>query len=213
MKKLLTLDIVLVFILFVWGSLVRTHGAGLACPDWPLCHGKIIPPMDTLVLLEWGHRLIAAIVGFLTLGIGIKIFSSEEYRKKSGIWAGIALPLLILQVILGALTVKQLLHPHFVTVHVAVGTLFFSCLIIMLLKISDAHYVMRPSENVIPSAIVRGIWFMVALIFAQLILGTLVSSSHAGLACPDFPTCLGQWIPPLIGTVAYHFFHRLISLR
>src|SRR5690349_17346265 len=55
------------FALIVVGSIVRTTGSGLACPDWPLCHGRLIPPLQFNILIEWFHRLLALVVGLLLL--------------------------------------------------------------------------------------------------------------------------------------------------
>ena len=57
------------FGLIVLGAVVRSTGSGLACPDWPLCHGRLIPPLQTQVLLEWSHRFVALLVSLGTLAL------------------------------------------------------------------------------------------------------------------------------------------------
>src|SRR5438132_13735235 len=69
--RLASADVVATFVLIILGGLVRVTGAGLACPDWPLCHGRLIPPLDPLVLTEWSHRFVASIVGILTLAVAV----------------------------------------------------------------------------------------------------------------------------------------------
>src|SRR3989338_438350 len=213
MKKFLALDIFLTFVLFIWGAIVRTQGAGLACPDWPLCHGKLIPPFEIPILLEWGHRLLASCVGFLTIGICVVILKSKEYRARLGRLSVITLFLLVLQVILGAIVVKFLLKPWLVALHLSVALLFLILLMTMFFELSGIGYDGLAWQT--RSGFSRWQFSLAAwrdLVFIQIVLGGYVGASHAGLACPDFPTCLGEWIPPLSSElVAIHFFHRLIA--
>ena len=57
----------MMFGLIVLGSIVRTTGSGLACPDWPLCHGHLLPPMEFNAIVEWLHRFVALLVSLLLL--------------------------------------------------------------------------------------------------------------------------------------------------
>src|SRR5262245_18536756 len=97
------------FVLIVLGALVRAHGAGLACPDWPLCFGRVLPPFDLRVGFEWPHRLVAGGValGFAALA-GSVLRRPAARRACAPFLAGAAL-LLVIQIALGALTVLHLL--------------------------------------------------------------------------------------------------------
>lgn len=202
MRKLLLLNISLAFLLIVWGGVVRNFDAGLACPDWPLCHGKIIPSLDPLVWIEWGHRLLASFVGLLTLVV------SFSYRKKIGLLAFLPLILVVFQALLGAATVKGVLHPKWVSSHLAVGLLYF---VSLLWVRQQAIFQGKMARR-------RGLllWFFclsaTLLVYLQAVLGGAVASSGAGLACPDFPTCYGVWLPELKGGIALQFFHRVGAL-
>lgn len=202
MRRLLTITIVLTYLLIIFGATVRAFGAGLACPDWPLCHGQWIPPFDLPVLLEWGHRLVASVVGFCTLAVMILAFT-RPYRARLGRLAVAALALVIVQAVLGGLTVLKLLHFSTVTLHLATGLLFLGLLLWMRLRLASCAYARQ-----VPARTHRLVACALGLLYVQSILGALVSSNYAGLACPDFPTCNGLWIPPLQGLVAYHFVHR-----
>ncbi|MEK7790145.1 MAG: COX15/CtaA family protein [Deltaproteobacteria bacterium] len=207
MIKLLRLNIVLTFLLIIWGGVVRNFDAGLACPDWPLCHGKIIPPLGPLVLIEWGHRLLASVVGLMTLVI------SFSYRKKFGFIAFLPLALVIFQALLGGATVKGILHPKWVSLHLAFGLLYFASLILVMLRAkpeASPPVMLRAKPEASPlNYFVYFCFFGMLLVYAQAVLGGAVASSGAGLACPDFPTCYGAWLPELKGGIALQFFHRV----
>jgi cytochrome c oxidase assembly protein subunit 15 len=109
--------VALTFGLIVLGALVRAHEAGLACPDWPLCFGQAIPEMNLEVAFEWSHRVLAGSVAlaFATLA-GIAV-AQPEARRRVGGWLALGTVLLLAQILLGALTVWQLLAAWTVTLH------------------------------------------------------------------------------------------------
>jgi heme a synthase len=204
MRILLSITAGLTYLLIVFGGTVRVYGAGLACPDWPLCHGKIIPPFDFLVLLEWGHRLVAAIVGFLTLAIAVRVWTNRAYRERVGVIALNALLLVIVQAGLGGLTVLERLHFSTVTLHLITGLLFLATLLWMLMRLSGRAYESFPGQQ----GMTWALGLTCLAFFTQSLLGGLVSSNYAGLACPDFPTCYGEWFPTLSGTIGLQMVHR-----
>ena len=200
--------VVVMFGLMVLGSIVRTTGSGLACPDWPLCHGRLIPPLQFNVLVEWTHRLLALVVSLQLAALAGWIVFHRELRGRLGGLMLLALGLLAAQILLGALTVWKLLDPGIVGGHLAVALMLFSTVLTLTLaagaeREGDAPAGPRPA-GLLPLAAVATI-----ATFGQAVLGGMVSTHHAGLACPDWPTCHGEWIPPLVGGVALQFFHRL----
>ena len=112
------------FFLIIAGANVTSHDAGLAVPDWPLSFGKLFPQMVGNVFWEHGHRMIAATVGFLTivLAIYLQLRERRSWVRKLG-WA--ALGLVILQGLLGGLTVKLLLPLAVSAAHATLAQLFF----------------------------------------------------------------------------------------
>jgi heme a synthase len=114
------------------GSATRVMNAGLACPDWPLCYGQLIPSqqMNLQVFLEWFHRLDASLIGISTIAL---VGCCWWYRQVLPKWLPassiFALSLIIFQGVLGGLTVTQLLRFDIVTAHLATALLFLSTLI------------------------------------------------------------------------------------
>lgn len=198
-----------IFALIALGGLVRNAGAGLSCPDWPLCFGHVLPPMNVQIFLEWFHRLVAGSLGLVLLAVSLYVFFTPVLRARLGVLCAAALALLAAQIILGGLTVIGLLSPKWVTSHLAVGLAFFATLLLLFLRVLtwDETPASRASANLRRLATAT-----VFIIYGQAILGGLVSSNYAGLACPDFPTCFGAWIPPFEGLVRFQFLHRLGAL-
>jgi heme A synthase len=197
----------LTFALIVIGSVVRTTGSGLACPDWPLCQGRLIPPFQFNVMIEWSHRLVALLVSLLVAAIAVTTLVRPVLRRRLAGLALLAVALLMMQVMLGALTVWKLLDPSVVSGHLGVAMLLFATLLTYTLVAQ------RESESDAPAHGRPGAVFAVfaaatTLAFLQSLLGGMVSTHHASLVCPDWPTCLGRWFPPLEGLVGLHMTHR-----
>ncbi len=200
--------VVLTTLLIVLGALVRAHGAGLACPDWPLCFGEAIPQFDVKIAFEWGHRVMAGGIGLLFLGLAIGILSHPPLRTVLGRTTVLAGAVLALQILLGALTVWELLAQWTVTSHLLTGNFFNALLLWLALGLRQAA---RPPTHPRPSAGLRmGVGIAAFLLFLQMAIGGLVSSGYAGLACPEWPTCNGgYWFPAWRGSVGIHLAHRM----
>jgi len=194
--------------LIVLGALVRAHGAGLACPDWPLCFGELVPRMNLEVAFEWTHRLVAGTVSLLFVGLGAAALRDAELRPRVARLLAAGAALLALQVLLGALTVWHLLASWTVTSHLLVGNSFNACLLLLALALRDAAGGPQRTSFVAPGAR-AAIAVAAAVLALQLALGGLVSSSFAGMACPEWPRCNGGlWFPSLRGNVGLHLAHR-----
>ncbi|MFZ4727781.1 MAG: COX15/CtaA family protein [Pseudanabaena sp.] len=164
------------------GSATRVMNAGLACPDWPLCYGSVLPSeqMNLQVFLEWFHRLVASTVGFAT----IVLFSASWYfRKDLPKWLPWAtsgsLSLVVFQGILGGLTVTQLLRFDIVTAHLGTGLLFFSSLLAIATALTSNFAYSRSASTKLP-------WIgltAAVLVYLQSILGALVASQWALHQC------------------------------
>jgi cytochrome c oxidase assembly protein subunit 15 len=194
------------FALIVLGALVRAHGAGLACPDRPLCFGEWIPPFDLRVAFEWSHRALAGSLSFIFAGLTWGVLRDPVGRNRCGRLLIAAAALLVLQIVLGALTVWQLLASWTVTAHLLTGNAFAACLLCVALRLRGSLEGPPP-----PLAQRSRVWvgvFGVSL-GLQLLLGGLVASRYAGLVCPEWPTCAnGAWFPSWEGAMGLHLLHR-----
>jgi cytochrome c oxidase assembly protein subunit 15 len=121
-------------LLMAVGSATRVMNAGLACPDWPLCFGQLVPSkqMNLQVFLEWFHRLDAALIGLSAIALaGL----SWWYRRSLPNWlpwaSTFALGLIVFQGVLGGLTVTELLRFDIVTAHLGTALLFFNTLLVI----------------------------------------------------------------------------------
>ena len=203
----------LMFALIVLGSIVRTTGSGLSCPDWPLCEGRVIPRFEMHVLLEWGHRLLALLVSLLLFATVIWSVIRREARARLGPLLGLAVVLLFTQVLLGALTVWKLLSPAVVASHLAVALLLFTTLLtIGLIASAESRPGFADSLEARPAGLLPLFALTGLLIYAQAVMGGIVSSSGAGLACPDWPMCRGEWFPALDGQAGLMATHRWLAV-
>lgn len=198
--------VITVFFLIALGGSVRIMKAGLACPDWPLCFGDVIPDYHPQVYFEFIHRVLAGLVSVATLVLQVILFRSRAPKtlKALGVFA---LVVLLAQVVFGGLTVLLLLQSYVVATHLILGTSFFSTLLWIYLSLREKE---RPvPKSIGPSWLMGLCLFMVVAIFGQILLGGLVAAHFASLVCIDFPTCHGEWFPTFSGIIGLHVIHRL----
>jgi cytochrome c oxidase assembly protein subunit 15 len=198
------------FLIFV-GGLVTSTESGLAVPDWPLSYGMLFPPMVGGIFYEHGHRMVAAFVGLLTV-----ILAVWTWLKDGRAWirwlSTAALLTVILQGILGGLTVIFLLPTPISMTHACLAQAFF-CLTIALALFTSPGWkrglprVKTQAESISLPALCA---LTTGSIYFQLILGALMRHTKSGLAIPDFPLAFGSIIPAFTSEkVAIHFAHRL----
>ena len=203
------------FLIFV-GGLVTSTESGLSVPDWPTSYGW---NMFTFPFSKWvggifyehSHRIVASFVGFLTVILTIWTWAKEKRAWIRWLSAG-ALGAVILQGVLGGMTVLFLLPAWISTLHACLAQTFF-CLVIALAVFTSPRWkrglpLIRSEAESVPLQTLCAM--TTAAVYMQLILGALMRHTNAGLAIPDFPLALGHIIPPFTSNkVIIHFAHRV----
>jgi heme A synthase len=201
--------VVLTLGLIVLGALVRAHGAGLACPDWPLCFGDFIPQMDLRIAFEWSHRLVAGSVAVFFALLAIAGVRQANRPGSIRTLISVAAALLAIQILLGAMTVWLKLDSWTVTAHLITGNGFALTCFLIGLSLRDRRG--GNSEQRVASVGART-WITASavLLLVQFTLGGLVSAQYAAVACPEWPACDGGvYFPTWKGNVGLHLMHRM----
>jgi cytochrome c oxidase assembly protein subunit 15 len=165
------------FFLIIAGALVTSNDAGLATPDWPLSNGQVFPKMVGNLFWEHGHRMVATTVGLLTIGLAVYIRLKE---KRHWVWklGMFALVAVIVQGLLGGLTVKLMLPLAVSTAHATLAQLFFCTTISLAVFTSRSWIQARPIQEEKGTLPLRYLCTAALLtIFLQLILGATLRHS------------------------------------
>jgi len=211
-KRLALIGALLCFGVVVLGGYTRLSNSGLGCPDWPGCFGHLAPTgsaehyaTDADVRKAWVEMIHRYFAGTLGLIIVVIAALSIRARRERGVSVGFALTLLVLVVlqgILGMLTVTWLLKPLIVTGHLVGGLTTFAMLSWLYLSMRaqsrevDGTTVLAGNRLVESGGRAR-LWAGLALaaLAIQVFLGGWTSSNYAALACPDLPRCQNEWVP------------------
>src|SRR5229473_20663 len=198
------------------GGLVTSTESGLSVPDWPTSYGW---NMFTFPFSKWvggifyehSHRMLASFVGFLTVILTLWTWLGEKRAWVKWLTAA-ALGAVILQGVLGGITVLFLLPAPISTLHACLAQTFF-CLVIAIAVFTSPQWkrglpmIKSHAESIPVPALCAA---TTAAVYFQLILGALMRHTNAGLAIPDFPLAFGQIIPPFTSNkVIIHFAHRM----
>ncbi len=225
-RRLIAVTTVLTLCLVMLGAYVRLSDAGLGCPDWPGCYGHLTPTRASDFIAravevqggehgpvsmgkawrEMVHRYFASGLGLLIIAIAV-IGWRQRARLGQSPWLATALVgVVVLQGLFGKWTVTLLLKPAIVTGHLLGGLLTLAMLVWLWERQHAGHArVDAAAARRLRAASLLGF----ALLAGQIFLGGWTSTNYAALACPDLPTCQGQWLPETNFADAFHLVREL----
>jgi len=209
-RRLVLFTACFTFVVIVVGAYVRLEDAGLGCPDWPGCYGQLVgvpdqaheiaraeeafsKPVDVgRARKEMFHRYIAGALGLLILAVAVLAWAARAVLRQSPLLATALVALVAVQAALGKWTVTMLLKPVIVTLHLLGGMATLALMTWLTLRQFDLRHATPPPRW-------TRVWAALALgvVIVQIALGGWVSANYAALACVDFPTCNGEWLPAM----------------
>jgi protoheme IX farnesyltransferase len=192
--------------LVVIGVIVRATDSGMGCPDWPLCYGQIIPPLDDYkAWLEWIHRAVAAGIGLLTLLVLVLALRSLKGRRSIQGASFALLVLVLFQAWLGRQTVLEFNSGQSVTAHLATAMAFVGLQVWVLARSGYPERlggILQARGAVIAPVVAAG------SVYALLMFGSNVTGTDTGLLYPDWPLMGGTILPPVTELSTPHIVHR-----
>ena len=202
--RLLTVATALVtYALVVLGGVVRVSGSGLGCPDWPLCHGRLLPPLNLHAIIEYSHRTTASLASALIVLTAAVALLAWRKRRDIVIPAMVALGLLVAQVVLGAITVRLELPPMIVLAHLATAMALLAAVCVTAVAASVPQSTTPTDRASVPLA--RG---AAAGTYLLILSGSLVVGSGASSSCAAWPLCGGGFSLSFEGYPAIQLLHR-----
>ena len=206
--------VVCIFALITLGGVVRLTGSGLGCPDWPLCHGQLFPPIEYHALIEYSHRMLAALVGVLVVAQAFVVWRWHRDRPWLLGLCLLGLVLVLFQGALGGITVLNELPDGLVLAHLATAEALIACMVLASALALQGSPASRDSGTYRePLAGLQRITLITAgMVYLLLITGSYVAVSGAIISCGEsWPLCDGRLIPE--GHLAsVHMAHRLVTL-
>jgi heme o synthase len=198
----------LAFGLIVLGGVVRITGSGMGCGDhWPRCNGQWFPPLDLPTMIEIGHRWAAALVSLVVLATAAVAWTRHRSERALRNPATLAAAVLIVQVLLGAVTVKLELPPGVVIIHLVNAMVLLA--VIMVTALRSGHPGSAPLQA--PHSMHRPVQATAALGLVVILFGAKVANLHTGLLCLGFPLCNGAILPPANSLAFLPWAHRMLA--
>ncbi|MEO5667303.1 MAG: COX15/CtaA family protein [Bdellovibrionota bacterium] len=207
--------------LITLGGFVHNTGSSLACPDWPLCFGQILPKMEGGVAIEHSHRLLASLVGVLSIALVVMATRQKTASPKLFKASVLGLLAVILQGVLGGLTVLLKLSPLVSTFHLGLSQVFFAITLYLFINSRPGGYPVLDKTPRPNSKAITILGVVTGLLYLQILVGATVRHTGAGAACGlghqysvlcmDAETGGTTWWPSQLQS-QFHALHRYFGM-
>jgi heme A synthase len=212
MVGLLTAVVIGIILQITMGGVVRVTGSGLGCPDWPTCHGRLIPPPDYHAWIEWTHRTVGTLVGVVLIGATARVWLRHR-GDPAVLWFTTATLALIAVVGgIGGSVVLSELHPALRTLHLFLAEADLAIAVTALAFATRAFQapLLTQSLRAGDPPVVRMAWIGAGAILLALLTGSYTVWQGAGTICASWPLCGGSVLPT--NSMAWtHMTHRLLA--
>jgi protoheme IX farnesyltransferase len=207
-RRLALITALATFLLIVVGGVVRVSGSGLGCPDWPTCHGQIIPPLVLQAIIEYTHRFVAGLVSVLIAVTTAVAWARYRQYKWIVVPAGLSVILLVVQVALGAFTVELELMPGLVSAHLDNALALFAAITV---AAAGARWATESHRRFRVDGYAGLALLTAALTFVLMGIGSYVTESNAAYACAGWPLCGSGLQLPVDGPSSVNLLHRAVG--
>ena len=205
-RLMVFVSLAVAFIQISLGAFVRSTESGLGCPDWPLCHGELIPPFEFHTLIEYSHRLTGSILAIFIIALALTSFLKFRNRKLIVNLSLISLFLVILAGILGGITVITELSWWIRLIHLSIALSLISCLTLL------AKEMLFPNRTQM-LVVTKEMWktaSAILIVFIVIISGSFMIGIGANASCASWPLCRGSFLPSGFEYLV-HMGHRYLA--
>lgn len=207
--------------LITLGGFVKNTGSSLACPDWPLCFGQFLPKMEGIVAIEHSHRLLASLVGLLSIVLVLLSARFKETHPRLFKASIIGLVAVIIQGVLGGLTVLLRISPLVSTFHLGLSQIFLAISLYLFIHSRVGGYPVLDTTPRPSAKVLKLLGIVTGLLYLQILIGATVRHTGAAAACglgPEYSVlCMDAetggttWWPSQLQS-QFHILHRYFGI-
>lgn len=201
------------FLVLMMGATVTNTGSGEGCGDhWPLCHGEFIPSYTLETAIEYSHRLVTGIEGFLIMGTAVGALLTRRRRWDIRILVALMVGSLFLQAGMGAWAVKATQSPEVLALHFGFSLICVASTYMVMMAIREGGKERQADRPAPPARFGLMAWGALIVVYIVAYLGAYVRHANAELGCgTDWPLCNGRLIGSTSGAEGTHSLHRVAA--